>query len=467
MGVPELFAVLKFRRMIVLWASAVGLGVGIVLAILLPAKYFSASKVQVDSLQRNELTGLIEPRVRVGEYLGQQAAVASSRTVALEVINQLSDEGFLVLGDFEDRWRKETGGETVAGNDLRLWAADELLREFKVTANEIASTLELGFRAENPAQAARVANAFASAYMSTVLDQKQRRSARRAASFSDETQALAEGVVNAQSDLAAFREKSGVLPLGQYKTEGAEIELSTLTERLAQARADNAEAQSLRRQAEALPLSAMISFPLPFEATSARESQERLVVVAPLVAHLAERYGPNYPDYVEAVREKTMIERDILRAVRERAEFASNRVAALDAQVRRLKAEVIGMQQTRQAYDLLEDKVAASQETYNLVTTRTLQETLQSRVDSIDVFLLARATPPSDPATPAIWIITLLGGLAGVALGAAIAVFLELLEGRIRSTEAVRQNLRTPIVCELGSAKSGRRRKIFKLRLAA
>lgn len=466
MGVFDLFAVLKFRKLIVLWAAAVGLGVGIALSVALPTKYLSTSKVQVDSLQRNELTGLIEPRVRVGEYLGQQAAVASSRTVALEVINRLSDEGFIVLGDFEERWRKETGGETVAGNDLRLWAADELLRDFEVTANEIASTLELGYRAEDPAQAARVANAFASAYMSTVLDQKQRRSARRAASFSDETEALAKGVSDAQSDLAAFREKSGVVPLGQHKIEAAEIELSTLTERLAQARADSAEAQSLRRQADALPPSAMVSFPLPFDATSARESQERLVAVAPVVARLAERYGPKYPDYVEAAREKTTLENDILRSIRERAEFATRRVAALDAQAARLKEQVIGMQQTRQAYDLLEDKVAASQETYNLVTTRSLQESLQSRVDSIDVFLLARATPPSDPATPAIWLIALLGGLSGLALGAAIAVFVELYEGRIRTIDAIRHSFRTSTVCEIGSVRTARR-KSFKLRFAA
>jgi uncharacterized protein involved in exopolysaccharide biosynthesis len=467
MGIFDLFAVLKHRKLIVLWAAAVGLVVGLTLAIMLPTKFLSASKVQVDSLQRNTLTGLIEPRVRVGEYLGQQAAVASSRTVALEVINQLSDEGFIVLSDFEDRWRRETGGELVAGNDLRLWAADELLRDFEVTANEIASTLELGFRADDPAQAARVANAFASAYMSTVLDQKQRRSARRAASFSDETQALAAGVATAQSDLSEFRESSGVLPLGQHKIESAEIELSTVTERLAQARADNAEAQSLLRQAEATPKSEMISFPLPFEATSARESQARLVAVAPLVARLAARYGPKYPDYAEAAREKAALENDILRAVREIALGAANRVAALEAQAARLKAEVIGMQETRQAYDLLEDKVAASQETYNLVTTRTLQESLQSRIDTIDVFLLARATPPADPVTPAMWMIALLGAFAGVAIGAATAVFIELMEGRVRTLDAVRHNFRTQTVCEIEPTKAIRKRRSFKLRIAA
>ncbi len=467
MGVLDFLSVLKFRRLVVLWAAAVGLCVGLALAALLPVKYLSVSKVQVDSLQRNNLTGLIEPRVRVGEYLGQQAAVASSRAVALEVINQLTDEGFIVLSDFEDRWRSETGGELVAGNDLRLWAADQLLRDFEVTANEIGSTLELGFRAKDPAQAARVANAFASAYMSTVLDQKQRRSARRAASFSDETQALADGVASAQSDLSAFREKSGVLPLGASKVESVEIELSTLTERLAQARADNAEAQALLSRAEAAPIQDMISFPLPYDSTSARESQERLVALAPLVARLADRYGPKYPEYAEALREKATLEKDILRSVQQRALVAAKRVAELEAQAAKLKAEVIGMQETRQAYDLLEDKVAASQETYNLVTTRSLQETQQSRIDTIDVFLLARATPPAKPITLSVWAVILLGAFAGSVIGAAAAIFIELYEGRIRSVEAVRHNLRTSIVCEISPAAPVRRRRSFNLRFAA
>lgn len=447
MGILDLLGVLKFRRLTVVWSVVVGLAVGCILGAVLPTKYVSAARVQVDSRQQNSLTGLFEPRVRVGEFLGQQAAVATSRTVALEVIDDLSRDGFLVLSDFQDKWRRETGGEIVPGNDLRLWAADQMLRDLEVKANELESTIEIGFRAEDPAQAARVANAFAASYMATVLDQKQKSSARRAASFSDETKALAADVENAQSDLAAFREKSGVLPVGQQKLEAAEIDLAMVTERLAEARADNVEAQSLLAQAEALPISAMVSFPLPIDAQGGLRSQERLVLIAPVVDRLSQRYGPNYPDLVEARREKESLEHDVLRAIRDRAHAAASRVAALESKQTELKEQVAGMQETRQKYDLLENKVVASRDTYNLVTTRTMQEALQSRVDTIDVFLLARATPPARPATPPYWLIIIIGAMAGAALGASVAVFVELMEGRIRTLEAVRRLFRTPTVC--------------------
>ncbi|MFZ5618478.1 MAG: GumC family protein [Pseudomonadota bacterium] len=465
MGVLDFFNVLKVRRLIVLWATFVGLGVGVALAFILPTKYLSIAKVQVDSIQHNSLTGLAEPRMRVAEYLGQQAAVASSRTVALEVINRLSDEGFIILSDFEDRWRRETGGELIAGNDLRLWVADELLRDVVVTADEMGSTIELGFKSDDPAQAARVANAFASAYMSTVLDHKQRRFARKAENFSDETKALAQDVADAQSDLADYREESGILPMGEQRLEAAEIELTTLTERLAQARADNAEAQSLVHQANSTPRSELINFPMPYDALAGRMAQDRLGPVTAALARIAERYGERYPDYIETAQEKAALEDNILQSIRDRADYAASRLKALEKQAAELKVVVTSMQKTRENYDLLEEKVRASQETYNLVTTRSLQESLQSRVDTIDVFLLSRATPPADPATPPLWVIALLGAIAGAAVGASTAIVVELFEGRIRNAAVVKRGLRTQIVCEIDAFRPQTRRTRLRLAL--
>jgi uncharacterized protein involved in exopolysaccharide biosynthesis len=470
MGFADLFGVVRLRKLIVLWALGVGVVVGIALAVILPTKYVSSAIVQVDSIQRNSLTGMAEPRFKVAEFLGQQAAIASSRTVALEVINKLTDEGFIAISDFEERWRRETGGELVAGNDARLWAADQLLRDLTVTATDLGSTLEISFRADDPAHAARVANAFASEYMSTVLNQRQNRYASKAASFSDETRALAEDVVAAQSRLADFRAESGILPLGEDRVVAAEVELSSITQRLATARADDAEAQSLLRQAEGMPAPALAHFPVPNDLVSALQAQSRLTELNAALARIKERLGERYPDYVEGLKEKSALEASILQAVRERADYAARRRAALEAESDRLEAVVSELQKTRETYDLLADKVTASQETYNFVTTRSLQESLQSRIDTIDVMLLAKATPPANPATPPAIVIVFIGAIAGAALGASAAVFAELVEARVRGAEAVRQAFRTGIVCEVAPSpqrRARRKRPALHLRRAA
>lgn len=459
MGLTELIAVLKFRKAIMLWSLIVGALVAAALALVLPTRYQSSSVVQVDSIQRNAITGLVEPRVKVAEFLGQQAAVASSRTVALKVIDDLEAEGFLVLADYEERWRKESGGELVGGNDLKLWAADQLLKDLTVTATDLGSTLELAYSASRPAEAARISNAFASAYMDITLDQKQRRFASKAAGFSDETKQLARDVAAAQDELARFREASGVLPLGSQKIEAAEVEFAALTQRLAEARADDTEAQSLLRQAEATPPAMLANFPLPQDALAALQTQARLAAVIATMGRIEDRYGTKYPDYKEAANERAALEASILQSVKDRAAYASRRLAALEDEARARKAALSGMQQTREAYDVLEDKVATSQETFNLVTTRSLQEAMQSRVDTVDVFLLARATPPAKPATPHPLLITLLGVIAGALLGASTAVAVELLEGRVRSASALRQTFRTGVIAEVTAAPARRRKR--------
>jgi uncharacterized protein involved in exopolysaccharide biosynthesis len=364
----------------------------------------------------------------------------------------LTGEGALSLSDYEQRWRRETGGELVAGNDPRLWAADELLTSLSITAQDIESTLEIEFKAQSPGEAARLANAFADAYMQTVSDQKQRRFAQKARSFSEETQALAAGVETAQGDLQAYREETGVLPLGAQKIEAQEVELAALTARLAEARADEAEALSLLRQAEATPRNELINFPLPEDALPGRQAQARLGSVSASLARIADRFGPSYPDYIETAREKAALEDNILKSVRDRADFASRRVEALDAKARALKADVTAMQAQRERYDLLENKLNASQDTFNLVATRTLEESLQSRVDTFDVLLLARATPPAKPSTPPDWAVAALGALAGLFLGLACAVLLELREARLRAADSLRRLFRTGNIGEVPAA---------------
>ena len=464
MGISELIGVLKLRKLIILWSAFAGFCAALLLALVLPPQYVSAAKVQVDSIQRNSLTGLAEPRFKVSEFLGQQAAIAGSRTVALQVINTLTSEGFIALSDFDERWRRETGGELIAGNDPKLWAADQLLKDLTITATDIGSTLDIAFKADDPAQAARVANAFAASYMSTILNQKQRQFARKAVSFSDETSALARGVVDAQNELANFRERSGILPMGAQKVEASEVELAALTQRVAEARADNAEAQSLLLQAETTPHAALVNFPLPGDALPALQAQGRLAGVVATIGRLRERYGENYPDFIEAMKERASLEASILEAVRDRATYAESRMRALETQAAKMKTEVAEMQKTRETYNMLEDRVATSQDTYNLVTTRSLQESLQSRVDTINVLLLARATPPGKPATPPGWVISLFGLFTGLAVGAAAAVFVELYEGRIRDLSAMRQIFRTAV---LGEISAPMRRSRFKMKTSA
>jgi len=449
MGLIALLTVMTARKLLIASSIAVAALIALAVGVLIPKQYEAKAKVQVDSLQRNLLTGLFEPRVRVSEFLGQQAAIASSRTVALQVIDTLIAEGFFVMADFEDEWRAKTDGELIAGNDARLWAADQVREKLEVRADALASSLSVHFRSEDPAQASRIANAFAFAYMQFVLDQRQQRAARNATNFSDETRDLEIDLNKAQGKLAEFRSASGIVALGPQRLEGAEVELASVTLRLAEARADQSEANSLLQQARAMGGRQLLTLPLPGDAQSGRQAQARLGGVLAQLQRLSERYDEQYPDHIEAVNEKRALERTIMRAVVDRAEYADRRVRALQTAVSQQKVAVVDLQETKQRYGVLEDKVAASRETYDLVATRALQESLQSRVDFVEVRLLERAVPSVNSITPPLFVIVLIGAFVGCGLGAVGAISIELVEGRLRSKDAVAHALRAPVLAEI------------------
>jgi len=467
-GVLAFLRTLKARRLIVLWAVIVGGAVALATGLLLPKTYFASAKVLVDSIQKDTITGLYEPRLRVSEFLGQQAAIAGSRAVALETINALEADRTIDLSEFEAQWRRKTGGELVAGNDLKLWAADQLLDNVKVAADAVEGTIEIGFAGGDPAEAARIANSLASSYMKTVLDQRQRRAARNAASFSEERRSLERDLENAQIELNRFRERQGILAVGAERLDAAEVELASLTTRLAEARAERSEAASLRAQAEGVASENLLTIPLPEGAHAGRTAQERLGLVNAQLDRVAERYGERYPDYVETLKEKRALEASILQTVIDRAEFAERKLKALETNAAAKKVEVVELHRVKEAYDILENRVNASRETYALVANRTLQETLQSRVGNVDVILLSRATPPDHPAAPPLPVIVLIGLLFGAALGATAAVAMEFHEGQVREANVVRHLLRAPVLAEIGypapRAKPRMRKRKLKFR---
>ena len=449
---PGFFALYRTfiaRRVIIGWSILAGAAVALFAGLVLPKVYEASAKVLVDSIQKDSVTGLYEPRLRVAEFLGQQAAIAASRAVALEALNQLADEGFIAIADFEQRWRRETGGELVAGNDARLWAADELVRNLSIEGDAVEGTLTIAYRSESPSEAARIANGFAGAYMKTVLDQRQRRAARNAANFSEERHTLERDLEGAQRELNQFREKTGIVALGDQRLEAAEVELATLMARIAEARADLSESESLLRQAQSVSPEGLLTLTLPDDILSGRQAQARLGVVSTQFESVSDRFGERYPDYIEIKREKESLEKTILQSIYDRADFSRRRLAALEAESSRIKQDVVALQKVKEAHEILENKVAANRDTFALVANRTLQETLQSRIDNVDVVLLSRATPPAAPLTPPLFVIIVIGAFLGAVLGAGVSVVVEFAEGRIRDAAALRQVLRCPVLAEI------------------
>lgn len=457
MSIVAFLSVLRARAIIIIWAALIATLAAFLIARIVPQNYEAAAKVQVDSIQENLLTGLAEPRLRVSEFLGQQAAIVTSRTVALKVLRDLIGESYISFEQYEDDWRKTTGGELVPGNDARLWTADQLLDRLVVRQNIAESTLTIIYRGENPSQAARFANAFADSYMITVLEQRKRRAARNAESFSEETKTLEKQVENAREELSEYQQQSGIVTIGSQQLESVEVELASLTSRLAEARADYAEAASLFELAKETAPAELGTIPIPDNNIPGRTAQGRLAAVNARLTRILQRYGENHPDYQEGIVDLQAQQKIIFMSIQERTEYARRRVAKLGAEVKIQKRRVVDLQKTKQRFDVLEKNLETNRTAYDFIAARTLQEGLQSRVDTVDVLLLSRAVPPAEPLIPVALIIIIAGLVLGVGLGSSAGILIELLEGRLRSCAGLQQAARAPVFAEIKMPKNIKR----------
>ena len=449
--------VLKARLMLIIWAFVICAGIAAAIGSVIPPRYKAETTLQVDSTTHDLLTGVMEPRQRVQEFLGQQAAVAGSRASALLAVEELVATNDLSLPAYEQVWQEKTGGELLPGNDLKLWIADELLRRVEITSDALMGTLTITYTAEDPAQAARYANALADAYTILITDQRRAGAARTARNFETESSAYKDQVEQSRQALTDFQQETGYVTIGTQQLEAAEVEHTSLTTRLAEARADDAEAQSLWQLTGNTPRSNLDTLPLPNTNVPGRTAQARLAVVKSQMQKLDERYGSQHPDYIEAQNETARLEQLIVSSVRERATFTTGRVAHLSDAVAVQKQRVLELQQNKQNYDVLEKDWRTAQQTYELITARSEQEGLQSRVDNVAVLLLARAVPPATASMPTFWVILLVGTIFGLGFGATMAVFVELMEGRVRASDSVAFATRQTVLAEINFAGPARR----------
>jgi len=414
----------------------------------LPRNYESRAIVQVSSIQRDTLTGRIETNIQVSDFLGQQAAIAKSRTVALVVLDLLLSEGYLSMSDFIGRWREETGGEAVPGNDARLWAADQLLFNLTVQGDARGSSLIFTFTSRDAGQAAKLANTFANAYMQVVLDQRQRRASRAADKFTDETFTISEQVESAADELTAYRTESGIIGLGTERLEAAEVEYASLTGRVGNARADFSEASSRLQQARKLGTAELLNLPLATENLPGRQAQVRLGALLIQLNRVAERFGPNYPDYQELLREKRSLEQSIMESIENRLAFTRRRLEELSAAAERQKKLVLDLQKQKQKFDQLQNTLQARRNALDLVSVRSLQESLQSRLDVIDVMLLSRAVPATEPSLPPIPLLVIVGTILGLGGSVFLVLIIELIEARVRVGRSLEKALKAPLLGE-------------------
>lgn len=426
MRLNQLFSILRARSRL---GMAIFLGVLALTAVWLLVRtpsYVAKAPVLVDvrtdPVGTTPLQGMVSPG-----YIATQIDVVKSRPVAQRVAKMLP-------ADKEPMLRlKARASDSPAPED---WIVNALQRELEVTPARESNIIQIAWTGRSAEEAARVANAFAVAYMDTNVDLRTEPAKRYTAWFDQQMQQARERLQAAQDKLSQFQQKSGLISTtGQNDFE--QQRLTDLSNQLLAAQG--------RRSAPVSSDAAMSP-----EVGALRSEVARLQAK---VDEANETLGVNHPRMIQ-MRAELRSMRDRLAEASSRAgasasgasQVSAERVRDLQAQVEAQRARVLSLARDRGQFNVLEQEVMAAQKAYDTVAANAAQSRLQSLSTQGNVVFLGSAAAPLRPTGPDGLQSMAIAAVCGLILALFGSLLAEIANRRVRSKEDLESVTGLPIL---------------------
>lgn len=476
-GIVDLRAFWNFlRRRFRLIAAVMVLVMAAVVAILLVATpRFSATTVLiVDPRQQRVLANeaVLSGIGADAAAIESQVEVIQSTSLARAVIAQLG------LADDPEYTRASLVERTVdAVRDLLGMpakalspdeVADRILAKFadnlRVTRRGLTYVLEIGFKADAAAKAARVANAVAEAYLADQKTAKGRATSEAADFLNERLGDLRTRVAAAERAVATYKGENNIIDTGEGRTL-ADRQIADLNQQLVLARARSAEARARLDQVAKATAASVGAGAIPEALLSPVIANLRgqYAEAARREAETLQTFGPKHPavatSRAQMADARLQIDREIGRTtsgVRNEFEVAQSRERSLERSVADLKTQSAKTTQAGVKLRELEREAQASRILLEQSLLRFRETSEQEGLQRADARVLSPATPPLKPSEPKTMMVLLAGLVGSVVAGIGSAALAESLSRGFRTTKELETSLAIPVLGHLPLIESSR-----------
>ena len=445
MDLKRMLLALRARWMLALFLMIVTVVGAVAVSSQLPRRYTATTSLVIDMRAPDPITAMLLPN-----NMGTQVSIVKSDRVAQGVVKTLKlDQNPTV----RETWLQQTGGQ----GSLEVWLAALLNKNLTVTPATNSAVMDISYTGADPGFAAAVANAFAKSYIDALLALKVGPAGEYARWFGDQLKSLREDLEQKQARLAAYQQKTGLLVTDE-KLDSETARLNDLMAQLTASQGQTAAAQSKEHTgsaAAALPDVLGNSVVAQLRAQIDQQEAE--------MRHAAVNLGVNHPKYrsmqaqLQVLKEKLAAEtRHVTSGFAVSKRVSQRTEVELQAAIAAQKQKLLELKGERDKLDLLRRDVGTAQAAYDAVAQRLNQTNLESRATETNVSVLSPATPPLQPSWPKPLTFVLAASLLiGTALGVGGALFLELLDLRVRSAEDLAQMLQLPVLGVIENRRRG------------
>ncbi|HEY1131421.1 MAG TPA: GumC family protein, partial [Roseateles sp.] len=391
-SLTQLLTIVWAYRKITLAIVASAVVLAAIVTKLMPKTYEATATLMVDYDVNDPLGGREFPIGLMSNYMSTQIQLIRSPAVLLPAIQQL---GLDKQREYVSGYRPEGGaslGDFVAAN---------VGRKLTVEQGEWSSQLiNIVYAADNPKEAARVANGIGDVYAQQQYRRLTGPVAERDARYKQQLEDLKARVDKAEAELAAYRQKNGLVE-GQDSDADIEMErLTSLEHRLL-------EAQEQRRVTELSNTGNLTSRNAVIGSESISGLKSQLAELRGQLAQLSSTLGPRHPQVVELNAQVDSTQR----ALNAEMSVYSNNAEAQIGAARSLEGQLRGAvaQERTRVLSKRKRQAEGAKLVLELETAKALYKQALDGYDQVmlatsgkynNVHYISRATPPVKAESP-------------------------------------------------------------------
>jgi succinoglycan biosynthesis transport protein ExoP len=228
MSARLLLDIVKSRLFLILLTTLITVGIAGALTFLEPKRYVATTSLVLNLEQDSPFERTSVPAALSSNYLTTQMDIIRSQKVALRVVEQ---EGLAN----EEAW-KEAYAESGSTLPIAPWIASQVMLNVDAEPLQNSRVVNLSYESLAPAEAARMANAYAQAYTATSLELTIEPARRNAAWFDQQLKAQRTRLDALRAKMSEKEAEKGVVALDE--------KLTTETNRLDEISRNLVEAQA-------------------------------------------------------------------------------------------------------------------------------------------------------------------------------------------------------------------------------
>jgi len=395
------------------------------------------------------------------EFMGTQQKLLQSRSLARRVADMLKASGQPVLtaqerpssGEVKGAlfsWLKnpfsrqsaptsQPGGDQVlAAQQAESRQADRLSGMLTVEPVKSSNLVKIAFTTPAPQLSARLANAWAKAFIDQSLELKYNATIQASEWLSKQLQEVLTKLEQSEAKLHAFANEKGILTIGEKK-DIVTTKLADLSEALTKAQGERISKEALYRQSQGIGFE---SIPVVLENGLISNLKTEYYKLDGEYQRLSETFKPDYPKMVrmrEGIAQlKRRLDTEIRRvvdAIKQEYEAAVRKEKLLQAAVDEQKRLAIKLNQDFAQYDIIKREVDTNRQLYASLLERLKQAGVSQGLATSNVQIVDMAEPPSAPYSPNRSRNMLLGIVLGLIVGIGMAFFFDYLDNTVKSPE--------------------------------